>query len=117
MDYTVWVYNSTPDIKYGLSDIEMYSRSMFETVSETLSNCHVLGCMTYVLEPKFQKPGIKIPKLDPRSQIGFNMGYRKMHSTQVGLALNLLNVPISPHYNDVFDDIFSTVVSIIASDQ
>ena len=49
MDYAVWVYNRTPDIQSGLSAIEIWSR--FEPVSETLSNCHVWGCPTYVLEP------------------------------------------------------------------
>ena len=41
MYYAVWVYNRTPDIKYGLSDIEIWSRSRLEPVSETLSNFHV----------------------------------------------------------------------------
>ena len=67
MDYALWVYNKTPDIQSGSSTIEIWSRSRFEPVSETLSNCYVLGCPTYVLEPKMQKPGVKIPKWDPRS--------------------------------------------------
>ena len=41
MDYAVWVYNRTPDMQSGLSAIEIWSRSRFEPVSETLSNCHV----------------------------------------------------------------------------
>ena len=45
-----------------ISAIEIWSRSIFEPVSETLSNFHVWGFPTYVLEPKFQKPGVKIPK-------------------------------------------------------
>ena len=80
MDYAVWVYNRTPDMQSGLSAIEIWSRSMFEPVSETLSNFHVWFCPTYVLEPNFQKPGVKIPKRAPRSQRGVNMGFRKMHS-------------------------------------
>ena len=62
MDYAVWVYNRTPDMQSGLSAIEIWSRSRFEPVSETLRNCHVWGCLTYVLEPKLQNPGVKIPK-------------------------------------------------------
>ena len=38
------------------------------------------------------------------------MGFKKMHSTQVGLVLNLLTGSISPHYHVVFDDMFSTVM-------
>ena len=33
------------------------------------------------------------------------MGFRNMHSTQVGLVLNLLTGSISPHYDVVFDGI------------
>ena len=116
MDYTVWVYNRTPDIQYGLSAIEIWSRSRFEPVSETLSNCHVWGCPTYVLEPKLQKPGVKIPKWAPTSRRGVNMCFSKMHSTQVGLVLNLLTGSISPQFHVVFDDMFSTVISSTAAD-
>ena len=111
MYYAVWVYNRTPDMQSGLSAIEIWSRSSFEPVSETLSKCHVWGCPTYVLEPKLQKTGVKIPKWSPRIQIGFNVGFRNMHSTQVGLILNLLTGSISPQYHAIFDDRLYTVVS------
>ena len=52
MDYDVWVYNRTPDIQSGFSDIEIWSSSRFEPVSETLSNYHGWGFPTYILEPK-----------------------------------------------------------------
>ena len=52
INYDVWVCNRTPDMQSGLSAIEMWSRSRFEPVSETLSNCQVWGCPTYVFEPK-----------------------------------------------------------------
>ena len=87
MNYAVWVYNRTPDMQSGLSAIEIWSRSRFEPVSETLSNCHVWGCPKYVLEPKLQKPGVKISKWAPRSRRGVNMGLSKIHSTQVRLVL------------------------------
>ena len=99
-----------------LSATEIWSRSRFEPVSETLSNCHVWGCPTHVLEPKLQKPGVKIPKWDPMSRRGVNMGFSKMHSTQVGLFLNLLTGSISPQFHVVFYDMFSTVMSITAAD-
>ena len=44
------------------------------------------------------------------------MGFRKMHSTQFGLVLNLLTGSISPQYNVVFDDMFSTVMISTAAD-
>ena len=76
-------------MQLGLSAIEIWSRLGFETVSETLRRCHVYVFPTYVLEPKFQKPGVKIHKWDIRSRRGVNMGFINMHSTQVGLFLNL----------------------------
>ena len=39
------------------------------------------------------------------------MGFRKIHSTQVGLVLSLLTGSISPQYHVVFDAMLSTVVS------
>ena len=66
MDYAVKVYNWIPNMQSGLSAIKIWSRSRFYPVSETLSNCSVWGCPTYVLEPKFHKPGVKIPKWYPR---------------------------------------------------
>ena len=89
MYYAVWVYNRTPDMQSGLFAIEIWSRSRFEPVSETLSNFHVWGCPTYVLEPKLQKSGVKIHKWFPRSRRGVNMGFSEMHSTPFGLVLNL----------------------------
>ena len=50
------------------------------------------------------------------SQIGFNMGFRNIHSTQFGLVLNLLTGSISPQYHVVFDDTFSTVAISTAVD-
>ena len=101
---------------YGLSAIEIWSSSRFEPVSETLSNCHVWGCPAYFLEPKLQKPGVKIPKWAPRSRRGVNLGFSKMHSSQVGLVQNILTVSISPQSHVVFDDMFSTVMSSTAAD-
>ena len=38
------------------------------------------------------------------------MGFSKMHSTQVGLVLNLLTGSILPQYHVVFYEMFSTVM-------
>ena len=37
MDYDVCVYNRTPDMKSGLSAIDIWSRSRFEPVSKPLA--------------------------------------------------------------------------------
>ena len=114
--YAVWVYNRIPVMQYVLYTIETWFRSIFEPVSETLSNGHVWGCPTYVLEPKLQNPEVKIPKWAPRSRRGVNMGFRKMHSIKVGLVLNLLTGSILPQYYVVFDYMFSTVIISTATD-
>ena len=67
IDYAIWFYNRIPDMQSVLSAIEIWSRSRFEVVSETLSDCHIWGCPTYALETKFHNPGVKIPKWAPRS--------------------------------------------------
>ena len=78
MNYAVLVYNRIPGMQSGLSAIEIWLRSIFEPVLETLRNCHVWVCPTYFLEPKLQKPGVKIPKWDSWSRRGVNMGFRNM---------------------------------------
>ena len=59
---------------------------------------------------------MKIPKWSPRSRRGFNMGFRNIHSTQVGLVLNLFNVLLSPQYHVIFYDMFYTVIIIKSVD-
>ena len=91
MDYSVWAHNWISDMQSGLSAIEIWPRSRFDPVSETLRNCHVWNCPTYVFEPKLQKPVVKILRWATSSRRGFNMGFRKMYSTQVGFVIKLLN--------------------------
>ena len=74
-----------------------------------LSNCHVWGCPVFVLEPKLQKGGIKIPKWAPHSRQGLNMGFSKSHSSSVALIMNLSTKLISAQFHTVFDDCFTTV--------
>ena len=70
MDYAVWVYNRINAMQSRLSAIEIWSRSGFDSVSETLIKYHVWGCPTYVLEQKLQNPEVKIIKCSPRIQRG-----------------------------------------------
>ena len=98
-----------------MSAIEIWSRSIFEPSSEILSSCHVWGCTAYVLEQKLNNPEVNSPNWDPRSLRWVNIGFIKIHSTQVGLVLNLLTGSILPQCHVVFDDMFSTMVSSIAT--
>ena len=86
---------------------------------QVLNQCQEpLATVTFgdVQHPKLQKPSVKIPKWAPRSRRGVNMVFSKMHSTQVGLVLNLLTGSISPQFHVLFDYMFSTVMSITAAD-
>ena len=111
MHYYVWVYNRIPDMQSWLSAIEMWSSSMFDPVSETLSNCHVWVCPTYVSKSKFHNTGVKIPTWDPRSRKGVNMGFSKIHSAQFWLVLNLSTGSISPKYHVIFYYMLSYSIS------
>ena len=111
MDYAAWVYNNLPKQDTGLSPNDLWSRSKYTPIQETLARSHVWGAPTYVLEPKLQKSGIKIPKWAPRSRQGVFMGFSPRHSTLVTLILNLRTHSITPQYHVVFDDSFSSVHS------
>ena len=89
MDYAIWVYNRIPDMKYGLSATEIWSKLIFEPVQKPLSTV-MFGISGIFLGPNLQKPGVNIPKWDPSGQIGVNLVFRKMRSTQVGLIINML---------------------------
>ena len=105
MDHAVWIYNRIPKYDTGLSPLQHWTQSTFDDVQTTLSNLHVWGCPSFVLEPKLQKPGVKIPKWAPRSQQGHFMGFSKLHSTLIGLILNPHTGTISPQFHVVYDDL------------
>ena len=59
----------------------------------------MIGVVNHILEPKLQKPVVKIPEW-------FNKVLIKINSTQVVLVLNLVYGSISPLYYAVFYNIF-----------
>ena len=88
MDHAVWLYNLTPSLETGLAPIEVWSRST-QPSRALLSDCHVVwGSPTFVLEPKLQKRGVKIPKWAPQSRQGVFVGFSKLHSSRIGLIIN-----------------------------
>lgn len=110
MDYAVWIYNHLPRRDSGASPEELWTRTTSDTPL-LLADCHVWGCPVFVLEPKLQKSGIKIPKWHPRSRRGILMGFSPQHSTLITLILNLASGSITPQFHVVFDDMFHTVAS------
>ena len=115
LDHAVWIYNRIPRFGTGKCDgatpLELWSRSMHVPTRDILGNSHVWGCPVFVLEPKLQKSGVKIPKWAPRSRQGMNMGFSRIHSSLISLVLNLSTRSITPQFHVVFDDYFSTVPS------
>ena len=109
MDHAVWLCNRIPDEVTGLAPLELWTKSTCTPTREILSHCHVWGCPVFVLEPKLQKGGVKIPKWAPRSRQGLNMGFSKSHSSSVALNMNLSTKSISAQFYTVFDDHFTTV--------
>ncbi len=81
-----------------------------------LRHVHVWGSPCFVLDPKLQD-GHKIPKFDPRSRQGLNLGWSPKHASSVPLVLNLTTGNISPQFHVVFDDWFTTVPSIASKDE
>eukprot|EP00957_Ditylum_brightwellii_P173585 13216413-Ditylum_brightwellii.AAC.1 len=75
MDYAAWVYNHMPAKENGLSPNDIWSISKDPRLKDTLGRTHAWGAPTYILEPKLQKPGVKIPKLATRSKRGTLMGF------------------------------------------
>jgi hypothetical protein len=110
MDYAAWLYNHIPKMDSGVAPVELWSRMAQSTVM-LLDDCHVWGCPVYVLEPKLQKSGVKIPKWNPRSRRGVNMGFSDRHASTIALVLNLMTKSISPQFHVVFDDWFTSVHS------
>ena len=80
-----------------------------------LKDLHVWGCPSYVLDPKMQN-GMKLPRWEPTSRRALFVGMSPNHSSNVPLVLNLKTGSISPQFHVVFDDFFSTVMSIPEGD-
>ena len=75
-----------------------------------LCDMHVWGCPCYVLDTKLQDGG-HIPKFEPGSRRGVNLGWSPLHASTVPLVLNLTTGHVSPQFHVVFDDWFTTVDS------
>ena len=97
------------------SAVDKWSRTRFGPVLGTLNNCHVWGVLIYVLEPRLYKPGLKILEWDPSSRRGVNMEFNNIHSTQVGLVLNMVNGSMTLQFHTIFDYMMHTVANITAS--
>jgi Reverse transcriptase (RNA-dependent DNA polymerase) len=114
VDYAAHVYNSAPNPTSGQSPMDIFTRSMVPR--HGLKDLHVWGCPCYVLEPKLQN-GQKLPRWQPKSRRAVFLGISPNHSSNVPLVLNLKTGNISPQFHVVFDDFFTTVMSVIEGDE
>jgi hypothetical protein len=80
-----------------------------------LRNLHDWGAPTYVLDPQLQS-GNKLPRWQPCSCRGIFLGFSTIHSSEVPLILNLVTGSITPQFHVVIDDTFSTVPSLVSTE-
>ena len=106
--YAVYLWNHMPNPETGLAPIEIFSEVKSDYY-ELLSS-HVWGCPVYVLDPALQG-GVKLPRWRPRSRRGMFVGISDVHSSKVGLVMNLSTKNVSPQYHLVYDEWFTTVKS------
>jgi hypothetical protein len=109
MSYAIWIHNRLPPHGYGLSPDEVWSG--VKNRESELSRAQVWGCPVYVLDPALQD-GKKIPKWDSRARQGIFVGFSEEHSSLVPLVFNLRTPHISPQYHVIFDDEFTTILSM-----
>jgi hypothetical protein len=113
VDYAVYQYNHGPKLVTTAAPIDLLLKTMVPR--HRLHDLHVWGCPAYVLDPKLQD-GQKIPKWSPRSRRGVFLGLSRKHSSTVPLILNCETLTISPQFHVVFDDWFSSVLSMSAEE-
>ena len=71
---------------------------------------HTLLCPTYVLDTRLHSSGgAGPPTWEPRSRIGVYIGNSTFHAGSVALVWNPTTGRVSPQFNVVFDDDWSTM--------
>jgi hypothetical protein len=72
IDYSVWVFNRFPHVENGLTPNELWSS--LQKSGNKLACTLVFGCPVYALDAAVQD-GRKIPKWNPRAQLGLFLGF------------------------------------------
>lgn len=76
---------------------------------------HILFCPIYVLDDWLQNLDVAgQQKWEPRSRIGVYLGHIRYYAGSVALVWNLTTGRVSPQLHGVFDNIFSTVPSMVS---
>ena len=115
-EHAVYIWNSLPRSRNGLSPQELFTGVKSASSDPTLTNLRVWGCPAWVLDPRLQD-GHKIPKFTPRSRCGMYVGSSPKHSDTIGRVLNLTTGHISSQFHVVYDEQFSTAVGELDKDK
>ena len=114
VDYAVYHHNHMPcPSVVMLAPIDLLLKT--QSTRTHFHDMHVWGCPCYVLDPQLQD-GHKLPKWKPRSRRGMFVGFSPSHSSLVPLVLNPRTGKISPQFHVIFDDWFTSVLSVGADD-
>ena len=106
--HAVYIWNRVPSPETGLAPIDIFTKTRLP--QSKLHELHVWGCPVYVLE-KSLADGKKIPKWKPRSKRMVYMGVSPNHAANIPLVYNPTTGTITPQFQVVFDDWFTTVTS------
>ena len=90
----------------GYTPLERFSRTRSQIAPDRF---HTWGCPVFVLDARNQSGFASVPKWEPRSRMGVNLGFSPVHSSDVALVFNPSTGFVSPQYHLVFDDDYSTL--------
>ena len=74
-----------------------------------MSNLHIWGQTTYVLDPKLDRYGVTITKWPPRIRQVVNTGFSRTKSSLLVFIIHLMTGSFSPQFNVIYNDLFTTV--------
>ena len=77
---------------------------------QDLQSAKVFGYTTYILDPIIQY-GKNIPRWSPCRNMGQFLGRSDEHDSSVCLIRNICTNEVSSHFQYIYDNIFSTVIS------
>jgi hypothetical protein len=107
VNHGIHIYNNTPN--KGVTPANIFTGST--DPRHRLLDLHVWGFPVYVMDPQMQQ-GRKLPRWQPSSRRGVNLGLSLQHSSEVPLVFNLQAGSIDTQYHVVFYHQFTTVYSI-----
>jgi hypothetical protein len=73
-----------------------------------VSNFYTFGCPCYVLDHRLQSSNSMVPKWEPRARMGLYVGHSPSHAANIALNFNPCTGHVSPQFQVVFDDDFTT---------